>query len=142
MTKKQDQKYIKLHTIEGPCFDDEKLEVILREIGARVKIERNRQNLSVAQLAEISNLNVTHLYRTESGEKPLGLKGLIKIAIALNMPISYFIPFEQVEYIPAPNVARFIELTKDFDEETLEFVFDFITHLRDSVEVKKNNKNK
>ena len=134
MTKKQETRNMRIHTMDGPCFDEEKLDVMLREIGTRVKNERIRHNMSVNQLAECANLNITHVYRTESGEKPLGLKGLIKIAIALNMPISYFIPIEENKFAPSSGAAKFIELTRDFDEETLEFVFDFLFHLKNFLE--------
>lgn len=68
-----------------------KIDEIICKIGGIIKKEREIQGITVSQFSERTNINKTHLYRIESGARPVGLKALIKVAIVLNKPLSFFI---------------------------------------------------
>lgn len=125
--------------IDSPCYDDEKMDILLNEIGSRIKAERIKQGLTTQELVAMSGLNTTHLYRIERGTKPVGLRALIKISFALNKPIEFFVPFErQPEEALSIDLQRFQALTQGFDEDTMEFVFDALEHLRNNLDAKKD----
>ena len=129
------QRLITERIINSPCYDEHLMDLMLSEIGARIQKERVNQGLSVNELVEMTGMNITHLYRIEKGQKPVGLKILIKIAIALNVPIDSFFPFEhKEEKIEDTYTKKFEEMTRDFDDNTMNFVFGFIDHLKNHLE--------
>lgn len=77
-------------------IDNEKIDNIILKIGFVIKNEREAQSLTVAQLAERTNISITHLYRIESMHRAIGLKTLVKIAIVLNRPLEYFIMLSEI----------------------------------------------
>lgn len=114
--------------IDSICFDEDKMDCLLAEIGTRVKKERQLQNYTVSELAEMTSMNLAHLYRIEKGERPIGLRVLIKIAWALNRPIQKFIPFEEVDR-PKTNGERFEEMTRNLDTATINMLFEIVENL-------------
>lgn len=131
----QNSRLITERIINGPCYDDDKMNRMLSEIGTRIQKERVNHGLSVNELVELTGMNITHLYRIEKGQKPVGLKILIKIAYALDVPIDSFIPLEKKEEGSEDTYnKKFEELTRDFDDNTMKFVFGFIEHLKNHLE--------
>lgn len=74
----------KIH-IESLIYDEEKLEIRLEGVGARIREERLKQNISISKLAELSNLSLSCVSKAESRCR-IGLKALLKIAAALEIP--------------------------------------------------------
>jgi transcriptional regulator with XRE-family HTH domain len=63
----------------------EYLSLDYKDLGARVKQERQRQKMSQERLAELTNLSMTHMSHIETGNTRLSLPALHKIAWALGV---------------------------------------------------------
>lgn len=63
------------------------MELDYKQIGARIKAERNNMRLSQAQLAELVDLSVKYLSQVERGVRHLSLDSIAKIAVALNASV-------------------------------------------------------
>lgn len=73
-------------------YDEEKMKKLFREIARRLHTERIRQDYSTAQLALRADINAATIYRIERNSGEVSLRGLIKLSIALNRPLGYFVP--------------------------------------------------
>ena len=69
-------------------MDDVKL---LKIFGFNTKVERMKQGLTQAQLAEILNVHEKHICKIETGKQNVTLKTLNKIANALNVKESFLL---------------------------------------------------
>ena len=63
-------------------MDEEKL---LKVFGFNMKVERMKQGLTQAKLAEILNVHEKHIGKIETGRQNVTLKTLSRIANALNI---------------------------------------------------------
>ena len=73
-------------------YDEEQLKNLIINIGKNVKVERESKIYSISQLFERSNISSLHLCRIEKGTNPISVSTLIKISIALNIPVTRLIP--------------------------------------------------
>lgn len=73
-------------------YDEEQLKNLIINIGKNVKAERESKNYSISQLCERANISSLHLCRIEKGVNPISVSTLIKISIALNIPVTRLIP--------------------------------------------------
>ena len=74
--------------VETLIFDDEKMQHYMTKVGKRICKEREKRGLSVSALAERSNLSASYICKVESAQVGVGLKALIKIAVALELSVS------------------------------------------------------
>ena len=81
--------------IDSICTNDEKLEFLLLEIGRRLKEERIRKGYSVSELADLSGVAATIIYRIESANTTVGLRSLLKLMWCLNVPPEHLIPYNE-----------------------------------------------
>jgi transcriptional regulator with XRE-family HTH domain len=65
----------------------------LRKLGSEIKQARNKRYLTQEKLAEITDMNSTHLGHIEQGIREPRLKTLIKIADALGVMVKDLITF-------------------------------------------------
>lgn len=79
-------------------------EPLLNEIGQRIKETRVKENVSQAELSELTGISTTQLSAYENGKKGIGLYVLARIAHALNTTIDalYFGP-ESIKPISTAN---------------------------------------
>ena len=56
-----------------------RLNIVLKEIGRRVKMERNKKHMTQPQLAKAAGLSVSFLSNIESGRQSMNLRALISI---------------------------------------------------------------
>jgi transcriptional regulator with XRE-family HTH domain len=63
------------------------LQDIQREVGNRIKALRQAKGVTQDQLAELSGLNRTHLYRLENGKQSMTLRTLKIIADTLGVRV-------------------------------------------------------
>lgn len=82
----------KIH-IESLIYDEKKLEKRMEGVGARIKEERLKRNISISKLAELSNLSLSCISKAESHCR-IGLKALLKIAAALEIPAGQLLGHE------------------------------------------------
>ncbi len=63
----------------------------LSEIGARIKAERKRLNLSQEKMSEMINVTPHYIYEIERGLKAMSLETLINISEALKLSTDYIL---------------------------------------------------
>lgn len=63
-------------------------------LGKQIKFLRERANLTQEKLAELSGISLDYLGKIEVNINKPGLKTLIKISNALNLPIKVLFDFE------------------------------------------------
>lgn len=114
-----------LDVIDTPCYNCDKMDLLLKEVGSRVKKERLNQHLSVAELAELAKLNTSNIYKIEAGESNIGLKSLLKVSIVLQKSVGDFIPIEEVKD-QKKNGEKFEELTKELTLNEINYIFRLI----------------
>ncbi len=68
-----------------------------KEIPQKIKELRNKQKLSIQELAKRAELTPGYLSKIENSDSPPPIPTLSKIAYALNVHISYFFDDEQVD---------------------------------------------
>jgi transcriptional regulator with XRE-family HTH domain len=65
-----------------------------KELGARIRAERRRQDLTQERLAEMSDISDSFMGHIERGGRVLSIETLAKLANALNVSIEYIISGE------------------------------------------------
>jgi transcriptional regulator with XRE-family HTH domain len=79
-------------------------EINYREIGARIRAERRRLDLTQEKLAEMADISESFMGHIERGGRTLSIETLAKIANALNLSIEYILCGEfnyQPDMLPA-----------------------------------------
>ena len=76
----------------------------LKDIGYRIKFIRiNKMNYSQEDFAKFLNLDKTYICRVENGKQNLTIENLIKICDGLNVTLSDFFDFSNVDIIKGEN---------------------------------------
>jgi len=83
------------------------MNIDLKEIGRRVKMERNKKHMTQPQLAKAAGLSVSFLSNIESGRQSMNLRALISIVDVLDISADSLI--RDIPY-GACMVAQEIEL--------------------------------
>lgn len=71
-----------------------KIESLYKQIGTKIRELRNSKNLTIAQLAEIAEIDDYYLGEIERAEKRASLETLLKLSIALEIEIHELIKFD------------------------------------------------
>lgn len=61
------------------------MELSLKEIGSRIRKTRENQNITQFQLAEMTNISLSHMSNIETGSTNFGVDILVRIAEALQV---------------------------------------------------------
>ena len=97
------------------------------DIGKQIKIERIKQDLTQEQLAEMSNISVSHLSGIERGTTKLGLAAFFRIANALKAStdalLCYSLDNQQSKAIINHKIAN---LVADCSQEELIFIEEIV----------------
>jgi transcriptional regulator with XRE-family HTH domain len=107
------------------CYNEEKMDIMVSEMGRRIRDEALKQNINMQELAKLSGVDVSSIYRMRDG-KALGLKNFLKLIWALDIPADKVIPFDE-HYRPKSNGERFDELTCGLNVRTVNLIFDIVT---------------
>ena len=109
---------------------DEEVKIMLQEVSRKIRKERLRRGLSMARLAEIANLSVSHISKVEAEQCEIGLRALLKIATALGMEVTELLP-EQNKTIPKmpTNGEKFEAIMQGANQQTIEFVLKMSEHM-------------
>lgn len=71
---------------------DDVMNQVLRDVSKNISKERKKRGLSMAKLAEMSNLSVSHISKLERSRCDIGLKALLRIAAAMEMEADELLP--------------------------------------------------
>lgn len=124
--------------IDSIVYDDEKMQVLLKEINKRLKEARIKRNISRARLAELSNLTTNYIFKMENNQCEVGLKSLLKISMALGITPEEFLPVENPERV-ITNGDRFEQIVADADVRTINYL---LKQAEQMVEFQKKQKGK
>ena len=109
---------------------DEEVKVMLQEGRHKIRKERLRRGLSMARLAEIANLSVSHISKVEAEQCEIGLRALLKIATALGMEVTELLPDEMKTIPKMPtNGEKFEAIMQGANQQTIEFVLKMSEHM-------------
>ena len=109
---------------------DEEVKVMLQEVSHKIRKERLRRGLSMARLAEIANLSVSHISKVEAEQCEIGLRALLKIATALGMEVTELLPDEMKTIPKMPtNGEKFEAIMQGANQQTIEFVLKMSEHM-------------
>ena len=109
---------------------DEEVKVMLQEVSHKIRKERLRRGLSMARLAEIANLSVSHISKVEAEQCEIGLRALLKIATAVGMEVTELLPDEMKTIPKMPtNGEKFEAIMQGANQQTIEFVLKMSEHM-------------
>ena len=109
---------------------DEEVKAMLQEVSHKIRKERLRRGLSMARLAEIANLSVSHISKVEAEQCEIGLRALLKIATALGMEVTELLPDEMKTIPKMPtNGEKFEAIMQGANQQTIEFVLKMSEHM-------------
>ena len=120
--------------LEALIFDEEKMDARLEQAAENIRMERERQGLSVSRLAQLANLSTSCVSKAEAATGGIGVKSLLKIAAALEVPVAELLRAEETpkrsatgageeEYASWGNCGRIFEqVTQDASGETADLL--------------------
>ena len=73
----------------------ENLSAVVNSIGPKVRYLRKQWSLSLQQLADRSNVSTAAIHKVEQGTMVPTITTLLKLAVALEQPVSYFVEEDQ-----------------------------------------------
>lgn len=68
----------------------------LKEVGLRIRLEREKLNLSREEFAEIVNLSSFYIGQIERGDRNMSIDTLVKISNSLNLSMDYILKGETI----------------------------------------------
>jgi len=91
---------------QGSPLAETELTEVVSSIGPKIRELRNTRKLSLQQLADRSDVSPAAIHKVEQGNMVPTITTLLKLAAALDRPVSYFVEEEQaaptyVVYTPA-----------------------------------------
>jgi len=108
------------------------------DIGARIRAERKKQNISQEKLAEMVDVGTTHISHIETGNTVPSIKTFIAIINALNLSSDELLRnhIQKAKHIFEGDLA---ELIKDCTDEEARIIADTAKALKISLRRNTNN---
>ena len=100
-------------------------------IADNVKIYRKKQNLTQAELAELADLSLDSIKRIEGGKITISLENFIRIANALEVPLSFFV-YEQISIMP--ETERMLCILNKKNDKQREYLLHMLQEMADGME--------
>lgn len=104
---------MKPELLDTPIYNDELLQRTYDGIIQNIRVEMDKENLSLRGLSEISGVHFSHLSNLFSGKCKIGLDALIRLAYALQLSPAEIFPYDFNKR--KTNGQRFDEITKELD---------------------------
>lgn len=115
----------KIH-IESLIYDERIMDLRMENVAANINTERKKRGLSISALANAANLSVSCVSKAESAQCVASLKTVLKIAAALEIPVSQLLEptGTQGRRDIQPDEGReiFEEITVNATEDTTEWL--------------------
>ncbi len=70
--------------------------ILLKQLGLSIKLERVRKGLSQEELAELAGLHRTYIGMVERAERNISVVNLVLIAKALNTSVDFLLNWEAI----------------------------------------------
>lgn len=112
-----------------------KYEIDYKSVGERIKNSRISKNITQDKLAELIDINPSHLSNIERGKTKMSTDTLANIARSLNISIDYLL-FGDVtlEYNQFTNIA-FLEIQEMLENKNKDEVNAFITFCKNFIDL-------
>lgn len=75
----------------------------------------------MAELANLANLNPSHLYKVETRQSNIGLVAFLKVIFALQIPVDRILPITFNQKMKT-NGERFEDITRQLDAASINFI--------------------
>ena len=114
---------------------DDVMNQVLRDVSKNISKERKKRGLSMAKLAEMSNLSVSHISKLERSRCDIGLKALLRIAAAMEMEADELLPgdFEPKETERKLTAGeRFEQIMQGADPQLVEMFLRMALYMRNN----------
>ena len=114
---------------------DDVMNQVLRDVSKYISHERTKRGLSMAKLAEMSNLSVSHISKLERSRCDIGLKALLRIAAAMEMEADELLPgdFEPKETERKLTAGeRFEQIMQGADPQLVEMFLRMALYMRNN----------
>lgn len=121
--REHDNKFLNSDIVNSAIYDPGLMENYLVGIAQNVQIEMDKRNMSLRRLAELSDVNPSHLCKVLSHKSHIGLTTLIKISCALGVGVNDLLPTDTNKR--KTNGERFDDLTKTQDVRVVNFLLKF-----------------
>lgn len=128
--------------IDSIIYDEDKMNIRMEAVAENIRREREKRNLSISGLAERANLSASCISKAEMARSSVSLKSLLKIAAALEMPVSELLETEDTVFIDVksqkiPRVEKEIReyrrlfemIVENLPEETEDFLVEMTKEL-------------
>lgn len=77
-------------------MNKENKNILLKQLGLSIKLERVRKGLSQEELAELAGLHRTYIGMVERAERNISVVNLVLIAKALNTSVDFLLNWEEI----------------------------------------------
>lgn len=114
---------------------DDVMNQVLRDVSKNISKERKKRGLSMAKLAEMSNLSVSYISKLERSRCDIGLKALLRIAAAMEMEADELLPgdFEPKETERKLTAGeRFEQIMQGADPQLVEMFLRMALYMRNN----------
>jgi len=103
----------------------------MKQFGNRVRVERERQNLTRVALAELANTEQGYIVQIERGSRSPSLKTLMNLLLALGVSSDYLIfgITEDVQNEREAVLLEFSKLLKRGDDEDIKMLYQLAAHM-------------
>lgn len=106
---------------------DEILSKQYSEITNNIKRIRLEKNISIEKLAEMADIDKSHIYKIENGSRKIGLDALLKLTLALDVRVSDIIkPPTEETAVKEKYYNQLMLAVKDYDEVEVEAAVEMI----------------
>lgn len=112
-------------------MENQKMKDIKYIIADNVKIYRKKQNLTQAELAELADLSLDSIKRIEGGKTTLSLDNFMRIANALDVPLSFLV-YEQIQMMS--EVERMLCILNGRSEEQKEYLLHMLQEMSNGMD--------
>lgn len=107
---------------------------VLREVSKNIRKEREKRGLSMAKLAGMANISVSHISKLERSRCDIGLKALLRIAAALEMEAEELLPddfnLKSEDKKILTTGERFEQIMQGADQQTVEMFLRLASYMR------------
>lgn len=106
--------------IDTPIYNDALMDSVLDGIVQNIYLEKDKQGITVRELAERSGVDYSHLKRMFSGKSHIGITTLLKLASVLHVSPNDLFPYDANKR--KTNGQRYDEITREMDGKSNDFL--------------------
>ncbi|MBQ6133047.1 MAG: helix-turn-helix transcriptional regulator [Lachnospiraceae bacterium] len=118
---------LNMNIVESPIYDPEMRKYIYNGIAQNIRVEMEKRNLNIRDLADLACVEYSHLANILKEKQQIGMQTLICVAYAMEMTPGELFPFDF--NTRKSNGARFDDLTKECDLLTVNTILGIVADI-------------